>query len=727
MIKKVYTVSGFDCANCAAKAETFIAKQNNVEYAHMDFSSNRLYITFKNNPWTVDELAKVIKQVEDDPLYIAEGDSKTLNTQKIFTKKMWISLARIITSVIITLICIFALAKEDLSVLRLCLYGVAIIIVWYDILWKVILHIKNRTNILDHNLLISIAAIGAFTLAILSLKEDHIVSLGGLKVASDEAMEAVMVIVLFQIGQIIESVATSKSKNAVMSAVSLRVDKANLLTDEGVISVKPEELKIGDIVLITAGEQIPIDGVIESGEAFIDTSSLTGEYVPVRAISGTTVYSGCIVKTGSAHVKVTSAYEHSTINKILEMISSGGEQKSKADEFIAKFAKWYTPIVVIISLLTLLIGGLISKQWMTWVHTALEILVIGCPCAIVISVPLAYFSSIGLASKKGIVVKGANYLDKLANLGALVTDKTGTLTHGSFSIQKICPKDCDEDTLLLYLYVAECLSKHPIGKAICHGVDTRKLASEVKNFQETAGLGVACEYKGKKIVAGSERIISDNGMTPAIHNEAGSSVHLAIDGKYMGYVILCDEIKQDAQPMVDLLHNEKVKIVLLTGDHEENAKAICNELGIDKWYSELLPEDKIKYLEKEMNETNKSVAFIGDGINDAPSIIRSDVGIAMGGIGSDIAVENADLVIMNDDPAKVYDAIHIAKIARRTSLFNISFALAIKFIVFILAIIFKDVNWMMYVAVLADTGLTVLLVINSLLILYRKAKRPKLI
>jgi len=733
MIEKIYNISGFDCPNCAAKAEAFLSKQENVEYVHLDFSNNKLYIKYKNSEWSIKELADVISKVESDPLCISEYNGAKVNPQKIFTPKMWFTVGRIIFAIIMTLICVFALAQESLNWVRFGVYLFVIIVIGYDIFYKVIVHIKNKTNVLDHNLLISIAAIGALSIAIIGLcsGESCIKVIGnGVNVAIDESFEAVMVITLFQIGVVIENVATNKSKAAIMSAVELRVDKANLIEGDSFRVVKPEQLNIGDYILITTGEMIPADGVVISGEAYLDTSSLTGEYVPVRVSDESNVMSGCLVKDGTLKVKVTKEYKDSTINKIIELIESGGEKKSKADEFIAKFAKWYTPIVCVLAILVFLIGGLVSfltakesSKWLEWLHTGLEILVIGCPCAIVISVPLAYFSAIGLASKHGIVVKGGNYLDKLANLGKLITDKTGTLTHGSFTVQVIKPHGVSNEVLLDNISAIESLSKHPIGRAIIHDNKNNKKRAIVKDFIEIAGFGCEGIYKNHHVIVGNERMMNKYKISYTLASEVGSVVYCSVDGEFIGYLVLSDVLKEDAQPMVDLLHSQGVEIILLTGDHDDIASDICKKLSIDRWHSELLPEDKTVILEKEMENCNKSVAFIGDGVNDAPSIIRSDVGIAMGGIGSDIAVQNADVIIMNDDPAKVYDAMKIAKMGRNTSIFNIVFALTVKLVVFILALIYEGQNFMMYVAVLADTGLTVLLVINSLLLLYRKVKR----
>ena len=720
MTKKIYTCSGFDCANCAAKAEAHLNKDKNISYARMDFAGNRLYLNFKDNEYSIDEIKKIIAEVESDPIEISESDgSVQKSNKKIFTKSMWILLARILVAAVLTVVAM--VISHDLVWVRFGFFLAAVLILIYDVFLKVVNHVIHRENILDHNLLIVICTVGAFVLARIE-NEPHT----GPMAWHDEHMEAVMVVGLFQIGRIIESYATNKSKAAIMSAVELRVEFANVIKDNQILKVRPEELNVDDLIVIKSGELIPSDCIVVEGEAYIDTSSLTGEYVPILAKTESKLYSGCLVKNGTVTAKVNKKYEDSTVAKIIELIGQGGEKKSKADEFISKFAKFYTPIVCGLAIIAMLIGGFITNNWSKWILIGLEILVTGCPCAIIISVPLAYFSGIGLSSKNGIVVKGTSYIDKLNEMGILICDKTGTLTHGSFKIQKIYAENVSEEELLNYLYAAECLSTHPIGKAICHEKKVRSLANEQKNFKEVAGLGVETQYKKNHIVAGSVKYLEAFDVHVEHANEIGTVVYCAVNKKYVGYVVLSDEVKEDAQPMVDLLHHDKVEIVLLTGDKENNAKEICNNLGIDRWHSELLPEQKVDYLELEMKNSKKAVAFIGDGINDAPSIIRSDIGIAMGGIGSDIAVENADIVIMNDDPAKVYDAKKIAKMARNTSIFNIAFALVIKFAVMVLAVLDVLPELMMTIAVIADTGLTVLLVLNSLLLLYRKVKRPQL-
>ena len=733
MVKKVYHISGFDCANCALKAEKHLNKKDNINEAKIDFVNNKLYITYVGEAHTVETISEYIKEVESDPLDIYEEViEKKKEKPVIFTKNMWLILARTIVATVITVICVFLLGKLEYNWLRFGLYLAAFLIVGYDVIWKVILHIKHRSGIFDHNLLITLAAVGAFALCVIQFTNletygEHIVHplSENYSIAMDHAMDALMVIILFQIGRIIEAVATNKSKAAVMKAVELRVDTANLLVGDDVRVVSPEQLSVGEHILVKIGELIPVDGVVLSGEAMVDTSSLTGEFVPIRVIEGEEVYSGCLVKQGQIVVEVKKKYSDSAVSKIIQLITSGGEKKSKADEFIARFGRVYTPVVFLVSILAIVILGLVTQNWMNAVYEGLEILVTGCPCAIVISVPLAYFAAIGLASRHGIVVKGASYFDKLYDLKTLVTDKTGTITKGSFSIQKVKAIDSSEEHLIDVLMSVESLSNHPIGKAIIHDEKYNKKPAKTENFKEIAGFGVEGDVSGKHVIAGSSKMLLERKIEHQKVDEVGTIVYVAEEGKFIGYVVLSDEVKENAQLMVKLLHKQGVETVLLTGDHEENAKSISTQLGIDRYHSQLLPEEKTIYLEKEM-ENKKVVAFAGDGINDAPSIIRSDIGIAMGGIGSDIAVENADIVIMNDDPLKIYDVLKISKIARHTAVFNIIFSLLIKVSIAILVIIqdfIPGFSVPMYVAVIADTGLTVIMVINSLLVLYRKIRR----
>lgn len=731
MVKKVYHLSGFDCPNCANKTEVFLNKQEGIEKAHIDFSTNKMFITFTNDAFSIEKLLGLIAKVESNTLSLKESDNKAPeNNIKLFTGYMLYTLLRVIFATIIFVVNMFVINSIDTTGwIRFSLYIVATALLLYDVSWRVLVHIKNRQNIIDHNLLITIAVLGAIALSVIYMVEAYQMvptDMHHIDKGVDFLMEGMMIVGFFQIGLIIEKFATNRSKLAVMNAIQLRVEYANILDGDQVYKVNPEELEIGNIVVISAGEMIPVDGEIIEGSGYINKSSLTGEFVPVLGdVDHKEVFAGCLLEAGFIKVKVTRRYEDSAVSKIIKLISYSGENKSKADEFIAKFARWYTPIIVLLSIVVFLLGSLITGEWRTYFVSGLMILVTGCPCAIVISVPLAYFAAIGLASKRGIVIKGTNYLDEINQIGKVITDKTGTLTHGIFSIQKIVPAEgVNGKALMDALYAVESLSTHPIAKAICHDVDVKAIAAKQIDFKEIAGSGVTTIYEGKRIFAGKATFMKETGVEVNPTNEQGVIVHCQIDGKYLGYIVLDDKIKDDSYDMVKLLHKEKMQVILLTGDRRENALALQKELGIDRVYSELTPDNKIEILEREMGDTKKNVAFVGDGINDAPSIMRSDVGYAMGAIGSDIAVENSDIVIMNDNPVKVYESVKIARIARHTAIFNIIFALLVKLIVFILVVI-PGVNLPMEVPIIADTGLTVVLVINSLLILYRSIGKQK--
>lgn len=718
MIKKIYNINGFDCANCAAKTEKYLSNKEEIEYCRIDFAQNKLYINYKNKELSIEKILEYIKEVETAKISVSENVTSSFKKIPLFTKSMIITSIRCIVALILGIIAETVFSSSDFFWFRFGTYIIVLAILCYDIIWKVINRIIHLENPFDEYLLITISAVGALTIATIRAVSDN--ELGSHLIGEHALMDGAMVVLLFHIGKIIESIATNKSKNAVMSAIDSRVETAHLIQGEEIIDVDPVSLKMNDLIVVRVGETIPIDGYVVDGEGFIDTSSLTGEYVPQRLTNNEQVLAGSIVKNGTFKIRATKKYEDSTIAKIINLISNSGERKSKADHFVSKFARIYTPLVLITSISFILIGGLITSNWLDMVFKGLEILVVACPCAIVISVPLAYFSGIGLASKNGILIKGTNYLDELNELTQLVTDKTGTLTKAVFSIQKVSPIGIKEEELLEYLYIAESHSNHPIAKAITHDIDTKKYTKDIEDYEELAGLGIVCMYKDKAILAGSSKLLSSFMVDVKESEDIGTLVYVAVDNKYVGYVLLNDEIKENSKELIGLLHKNNIDTVLLTGDKDEIAKEISTSLGINTYKAELLPEDKVVCLENQMKETKGKTAFVGDGINDAASIRLADVGFAMGGVGSDVAVENADIVIMNDDPIKIHEAISIAKMARRTAIFNIIFSLLLKISVIVLCILFEVE---MFIAVLADTGLTVLMVINSLLVLYRKIKR----
>lgn len=714
MGKKIYNITGFDCANCASKTEKHLSSKQEIESCRIDFAQNKLYINFKDDPLAIEQILDYIKEVETDPIEVNENLTSSFNKIPLFTTKMKISLIRVVIATLVIVFSEIFLNNPDLFWFKFGLYVFGLFVVSYDIFWKVINRIINLENFVDEYLLITLSATGALAISTLY-------SLNG-SAHTHELMDGVMVVLLFQVGKIIESIATNKSKNAVMTAIDSRPEIAHLIAGDEIYDVNPDDLAVNNLILIKTGETIPVDGTVTSGEGFIDTSSLTGEYVPKAVKKGGQIFSGCSLKSGSITMRVDKKYKESTVSKIINLISNSGEKKSKADQFITKFARVYTPLVLLTSISYILIAGFITQDWLQTVFKGLEILVVACPCAIVISVPLAYFSGIGLASKNGILIKGTNYLDELNELKKIVTDKTGTLTKAVFEIQEVCAVNGDQKQLLDCLYAAECRSNHPIGKAICHGINVDSYSKNIDEYYEIAGLGVECVYNDDIVVAGSIKLLEKNFVQVEEINKAGTIIYVSLNGKYLGYVILNDELKENAKEFVDVFKKNKIETVLLTGDKKEVARDISHALGINNYHYELLPDDKVNLLEKEIKETKGKVSFIGDGINDAASIRLSDIGIAMGGIGSDVAVENSDIVIMNDDPLKIYDAYKIAKISRRTSIFNIVFSLLLKISVIVLCLIF-DIP--MFVAVLADTGLTVLMVLNSLLVLYRKIDKKR--
>ena len=716
--KVIYHISGFDCPNCAAKVERFLNKEEYIQNATIDFTNERMYITYREEPLEVEKLKEVIKTVESDPLRIERIHQGRKVQQKLFDKKTIFNLSRIIFSAVLMLVTCFVIEDKNF-LLTVILYGISALICLYDIIWKLVQNIIHLRNPIDMNLLLTMSSLGVLTLAILIHYE--VLPEGRFHI---DMMDGVMVIVLYQVGELFEHIASGKSKNAISNAIDLRADTANLITDNRVVEVKPESLKVGDIILVHIGEIVPADGEIIDGQGTLDTSSLTGEPMPVDALVGMNALSGSILRSGSITIRINKVFADSTISKILELVQSSGERKAKAEKFITKFARIYTPSVFLIGILFAVISGLITHDWAQSIFGGLAILVVSCPCAIVISVPLAFFAGIGLASKRGVVIKGANYLDSLCKIGTVYIDKTGTLTYGDFKVSDWVTNYVKEDELKTCLLAAESRSNHPIAKAICLHQNVSALALKQENYEEIAGLGVKTEYEGNTILAGNVELLKNNGVTVEEVEVGGTAIYVAKNGKYIGYVVLKDVVRDKAKELVKKLNSIGIEVVLLSGDKESTVKEVADAVGIKEYHAKLLPQEKTKYVEKaiENRENGKLIAFAGDGINDTPSIIRADVGFAMGGIGSDVAVENSDVVIMQDHPLKIYDSIKIAKKTRAVAIFNIVFSLVVKVAVIILILSGVLGHMGMTVAVLADTGLTVLMTFNSLMLIYRKIK-----
>ena len=714
--KVVYHISGFDCANCAAKTERFLNKQENILNATIDFTNERLYINYKEEPLDLEALKELIKQIEDDPLRIEMVHSGAKQKYTIFTSNFWITLARILISTVI-LVTTKIIFGDEFSYIGMALYLVAAAVVLYDIIWKLIMNIVHLRNPIDMNLLLTISSMGVFVLSILI--ENHVLEYAGFPI---DMMDGVMVLILYQVGELFEQIATGKSKNAISNAIDLRADSANLVVNGKITQVKPETLKVGDTIIVRIGEIIPADGEIIVGQGTLDMSSLTGEPMPVDVQEKANVLSGSILRSGSITVRVNKVFADSTISKIIELVQSSGERKAKAEKFITKFARFYTPAVFITGILFAVISGAVSGNWSDSIYRGLAILVVSCPCAIVISVPLAYFAGIGLASKRGVVIKGGNYLDALCKIGVLFVDKTGTLTYGNFEVTEVVPNGVSKDEFLEALYSAESRSNHPIAKAIVLHKNISDLALKQEDYEEIAGLGIKTTYQGHQILAGNIELLQKYSVIAGEIEVPGTAVYVAKDGKYIGYVLLQDIVRDKAKIMVEKMNSIGVKVVLLSGDKETTVRDVAEKVGITEYHAKLLPGDKTKFVEETINNKTdkKLVAFAGDGINDTPSIIRADVGFAMGGIGSDIAVENSDVVIMQDHPLKIYDSIVIAKKTRRVAFFNMIFSILVKVSVIVLFMTHVISN--MEIAVFADTGLTVLMTLNSLLIIYRRIK-----
>lgn len=603
---------------------------------------------------------------------------------------------RIILSRIVLAILLFitAMLFTHSTILKCTVLGMAYLIAGYDIIFKALKNII-KGQVFDENFLMGIATLGAI----------------GIK----EYPEAVMVMVLYQIGEYLQDKAVEKSQNSITELMDIRPDYANIEKNGDLTKISPYEVKIGDTIIVKTGEKIPLDGIIIDGTATLDTSALTGESRPREVKIGDEAISGCINTNGLLKIRVTKEYGQSTVSKILDLVENASSKKTKTENFITKFAKIYTPVVVLAALFLAILPPLIfGSNFSVWINRALTFLVISCPCALVISVPLGFFAGIGGASKCGILVKGSSYLELLSKPETIVFDKTGTLTQGCFKVVKIVQQeDTTKEELLELTAYAESYSNHPIALSIKKAYDKNIDKNRISEISEIAGNGVRAEINGCSILVGNENLLKNHNISYQKANETGTIVYTAKNSKFLGYIVISDKLKEDAQKAIIELKKLKLQTVMLTGDTEESGLTVAKELNIDKAYTQLLPIDKVDKIEDiiEQKTKNKSVIFVGDGINDAPVLTRADVGIAMGGLGSDAAIEAADVVIMDDKPTKVATAIKIAKQTLTIVKENIAFALGIK-VLFLILGAFGFVT--MWGAVFADVGVTLIAVLNSL-------------
>ena len=589
-----------------------------------------------------------------------------------------------------------ALVHKGIS---LALYFVAYMIVGFEVIHEAVENLLHG-EFFGEEFLMTVATVGAICVG--------------------EYPEAVAVMILFQLGEFLEGKAVGKSKKSIRQLMDVRPDVACVEKDGNFVQVKAESVAVGSIIRVSAGERIPLDGLVVSGSSFVDTAALTGESVPREVLEGSEVFAGFVNQNGVLTIKVTKPFAESTVSRVLDLVENAQSKKAKMQKFVSRFSKVYTPLVCLLALCVALIPPLLMHgEWRTWIYRALMFLVVSCPCALVISVPLSFFAGIGLASRNGILVKGSTYIEQLAKTDAVVFDKTGTLTKGVFEVVAIHPVDANRvsgEELLAYATHAEYYSKHPISRSLKVAHHCRLCESlSISNCEELSGHGVRAVIEGKKILAGNMRLMQEENVTgiiPCHEDDTGTVVHVSVDGTYAGHIIISDVAKDDASLAVENLKKCGIKkTVLLTGDTESAAKKIADSIGIDEVHAELLPQDKVAHLESIMAQGGKPVAFVGDGINDAPVLTRADVGIAMGGIGSDAAIEAADVVVMDDKPSKVADAVKVGKKTMNIVWQNIIFALGVKVAIMVLSTLGIANMWM---AVFGDVGVTMIAVANSL-------------
>ena len=582
-----------------------------------------------------------------------------------------------------------------------CLYLAVYLIIGYDVLWRAIRNIAHG-QVFDENFLMCVATLGAFALAIYR---------GATGQEIEGFDEACAVLLFYQVGEWFQSYATGRSRKSISALMDIRPDYANIVRADGTTEkVDPSEVKIGDTILINPGEKVPLDGVIIKGISTLDTKALTGESLPRDVEAGVEVISGCVNLTSQLEVKVNKEFYDSTVSKILELVENASSQKSKAENFITKFAKYYTPIVCAVALLLAIIPGSITADWSTWVYRALSFLVVSCPCALVISIPLSFFAGIGAASRYGILIKGSNYLEKFNKANTFVFDKTGTLTKGNFAVTKIVPQDKSEEILRLAA-IAEKDSNHPIARSIVahYGKETEGGYT----ITNVAGEGIIAEKGGDRIFCGNEKLMASNGIKYSTPQGVGTVVYVAKNGQYIGAILIADEIKPETKQVIGELNGMGCKTIMLTGDNEKIAKSVAGDIGVTGYKASLLPQNKVAEVEKLLSQKGNGdvLCFVGDGINDAPVLMRSDVGIAMGGVGSDAAIEASDIVLMKDDLKGISLAKRIARKTMAIVMENIVFSIAVKVAILILSA-FGITN--MWVAVFGDVGVAILAILNAM-------------
>ena len=724
-------LSGLDCANCANKIEAKVNKINGIKNASLNFSTTVLTVEInkeeeKNN--IINEIKSIVKKLEPHVKVSEKADNKDIDSSRAkctsscctnshehenhekeqhghthefkennngFLGYLKDNLLLIIGAIVY----IIALAyKSNENLLSFILFGISYLIIGGEVILSAIKNII-RGEVFDENFLMSIATIGAFFIG--------------------EYPEAVAVMLFYQIGEVFQGYAVNRSRKSISSLMDIRADYANVLRDGKEIKVSPEEVLIGEFIVVKPGERVPLDGTILEGTSFIDTSALTGESVPREVTIGNEILSGSINNNGVLKVKVDKEFGESTVVRILELVENASNKKAPTEKFITKFAKIYTPIVVTIAALVAIIPPMIIKDatFSDWLYKALSILVVSCPCALVVSIPLGFFSGIGAASKKGILVKGGNYLEALKDSEIVVFDKTGTLTKGIFEVTEINAKNISKEELLEITAMGESHSNHPIAISIAKAYGKEVNKDEIKDYKEISGHGIEVTIRKNDVLLGNSKLMKINNIGYDDIDSIGTIVHVAINGEYKGNIVISDEIKGNVkEALVELKEVGIKKTIMLTGDNRSVADKVAKDIGIDEVYSELLPGDKVSKVEEILNKRRSKgkVLFVGDGINDAPVLARADIGVAMGGIGSDAAIEAADVVLMKDKIEEISEAIRVSRRTNKILWQNIIFSLGVKIIVMLLVVLGLTNMW---AAVFADVGVTLIAVLNSMRII----------
>lgn len=702
--KEDIILGGLTCAHCAEVIGDRVQSIDGVKNSHLNFVNKKLTLEIDsgiNKDEVINSVIELIDSIEPGLDIQVQNKSESAKEIKKVEKKKDNSkkdLFKIIAGVLVFIFAFYQEATGIESRYSLIVFMVSYILVGGDVLYKALKNIKNG-RIFDENFLMTVATVGA-------------ISIG-------EPSEAVGVMLFYKIGEYLQELAVGKSRKSISDLMQIRPDVANLKVGNSLKVVDPEEVEIGDYIVVKPGEKVPLDGLVVEGNSMVDTSALTGESVLRTVNKGDELLSGFINKNALLTVQVTKDFSESTVSKILDMVENASSKKSKTENFISVFSRYYTPIVVTLAALLAILPPVFIKGalFSEWIHRGLIFLVVSCPCALVLSIPLSYFSGIGVASKHGILIKGSNYLEALRYVDTVVFDKTGTLTEGVFDVVKVRSVDVSEDELMKFASIAEANSNHPIAKSILKYYDKQIDLNKIEEYEEIAAHGIKAKYENSTVLAGNEKLMKTNNIKIERSTEIGTIVYVAVNNKFVGYIVIADKIKEDSKDAIKKIKEQGIKkTVMLTGDNKDVADSVAKRLKLDKVFSNLLPNEKVEKIEElylSRSEKEK-IAFVGDGINDAPVLARVDVGIAMGGLGSDAAIEAADIVIMTDEPSKIAQGIKISKKTYKIVWQNIIFALAVKLIVLILGAAGMASMWE---AVFADVGVALIAVLNAMRIM----------